>query len=135
MSFAEAEFSGKSRLGALLDHFSVIEDPRVAWRVAHPLPEVLLLVVFGTLAAWVHEVWPDRADLIAIDGAIPILLERLAHSNARPKPAQTAEPSCVAPPLPSYIQRRHPPPRPCPMGPPVPQMELVPDILFREQAA
>jgi predicted transposase YbfD/YdcC len=40
----------KSRLRALLDHFSTIEDPREAWRVAHPLPEVLLLVVCGTIA-------------------------------------------------------------------------------------
>jgi predicted transposase YbfD/YdcC len=40
----------KSRLRALLDHFSMIEDPREAWRVAHPLPEVLLLVVCGTIA-------------------------------------------------------------------------------------
>ncbi|MFU8779164.1 MAG: transposase family protein, partial [Roseovarius sp.] len=30
-------------------HFSVIEDPREPWRVAHPLPEVLLLVVCGTI--------------------------------------------------------------------------------------
>ena len=34
----------KSRVRALLDHFAVIEDPREPWRVAHPLPEVLLLV-------------------------------------------------------------------------------------------
>lgn len=40
----------KSRLRALLDHFSVVEDPREPWRVAHPLPEVLLLVVYGTIA-------------------------------------------------------------------------------------
>src|SRR5262245_1935452 len=110
----------KSRLRALLDHFSVIEDWRETWRVAHPLPEVLLLVVCGTIAdcddyegiadwgethlaflrrflpyhhgvpgvrwltmlmnridpalfsaaftAWVWESWPDRGDLIAIDG-------------------------------------------------------------------
>ncbi|ALK10427.1 ISAs1 family transposase [Blastochloris viridis] len=110
----------KSRLKVLLDHLSVIEDPREAWRVAHPLPEVLLLVVCGTLAdcddyegiaewgethlsflrrflpyhhgvpgarwltllmnridpdlfaaaftAWVRESWPDRPDLVAIDG-------------------------------------------------------------------
>jgi predicted transposase YbfD/YdcC len=110
----------KSRLRALLDHFAVIEDPREAWRVAHPLPEVLLLVVCGTIAdcddyegiaewgethlaflrrflpyhhgvpgarwltllmnridpglfsaaftAWVRETWPDRVDLVAIDG-------------------------------------------------------------------
>ena len=112
--------SDKSRLRALLDHFSVIEDWRETWRVAHPLPEVLLLVVCGTIAdcddyegiadwgethlaflrrflpyhhgvpgarwltmlmnridpalfsaaftAWVRESWPDRGDLIAIDG-------------------------------------------------------------------
>jgi predicted transposase YbfD/YdcC len=110
----------KSRLRALLDHFSIIEDPREPWRVAHPLPEVLLLVVCGTIAdcddyegiaewgkahlaflrrfmayhhgvpgarwltilmnridpglfssaftAWVRETWPDRLDLVAIDG-------------------------------------------------------------------
>jgi predicted transposase YbfD/YdcC len=110
----------KSRLRALLDHFSVIEDPREPWRVAHPLPEVLLVVVCGTIAdcddyegiaawgkahlaflrrflpyhhgipgarwltilmnridpalfsaaftAWVRETWPDRLDLVAIDG-------------------------------------------------------------------
>lgn len=110
----------KSRLRALLDHFSVIEDPREPWRVAHPLPEVLLLVVCGTISdcddyegiadwgeahldflrrflpyhhgvpgarwltilmnridpglfssaftAWVRETWPDRLDLVAIDG-------------------------------------------------------------------
>lgn len=110
----------KSRLRALLDHFSLIEDPREPWRVAHPLPEVLLLVVCGTICdcddyegisdwgeahldflrrflpyhhgvpgarwltilmnridpglfssaftAWVRETWPDRRDLVAIDG-------------------------------------------------------------------
>ena len=40
----------KSRLRALLDHFAVVDDPREPWRVAHPLPEVLLLVVCGTIA-------------------------------------------------------------------------------------
>ncbi len=34
----------------LLDHFSLMEDDRASWRVAHPLPEVLLLVVCGTIA-------------------------------------------------------------------------------------
>jgi predicted transposase YbfD/YdcC len=120
MSVVDAGFGEKSRLKALLEHFSVIEDPREPWRVAHPLPEVLLLVVCGTIAdcddydtiaawgeqrlaflrrflpyhhgvpgarwltllmnridpalfsacfmAWVREVWPDRPDLIAIDG-------------------------------------------------------------------
>jgi predicted transposase YbfD/YdcC len=113
-------FGEKSRLRALLEHFSVIDDPRDPWRVAHPLPEVLLLVVCGTIAdcddydhiaawgeahlpflremlpyhhgvpggrwltllmnridpglfsscftAWVRETWPDRPDVVAIDG-------------------------------------------------------------------
>jgi len=113
-------FGPKSRLGALLEHFSAIEDPREPWRVAHPLPEVLLLVVCATIAdnddyegiadwgeahlaflrrflpyhhgvpgarwltqlmnrinpqlfsaafmAWVRETWPERLDLVAIDG-------------------------------------------------------------------
>lgn len=111
----------KSRLRALLEHFAEIEDPRQqSWRVAYPLPEVLLLVVCGTIAdcddydgiaawgeahlsflrrflpyhhgvpgarwltllmnridpnlfsaaftAWVRQTWPDRLDLVAIDG-------------------------------------------------------------------
>ena len=120
MSLISSDFADKSRLRALLDHFAVIEDPRQLWRVAHPLSEVLLLVVCGTIAdcddyegiaewgeahlaflrrflpyhhgvpgtrwltilmnridprlfsdaftAWVRETWPDRPDLVAIDG-------------------------------------------------------------------
>ena len=40
----------KSRLGVLLDHFAIIEDPRDVRRIAHPLAEVLLLVVCATIA-------------------------------------------------------------------------------------
>lgn len=120
MTLTAPEFGEKSRLAALLDHFAAIEDPREPWRVAHPLPEVLLLVVCGTIAdcddydgiaawgeahlpflrrflpyyhgvpggrwltllmnridpglfsagftAWVRETWPERPDLVAIDG-------------------------------------------------------------------
>jgi predicted transposase YbfD/YdcC len=120
MTLAVLPSSDKPRLRALLDHFAVIEDPREPWRVAHPLPEVLLLVVCGTIAdcddyegiaewgeahltflrrflpyhhgvpgarwltilmnridpalfsaaftAWVRESWPERLDLVAIDG-------------------------------------------------------------------
>lgn len=120
MSSPSAFFGEKSRLRALLDHFSVIEDPREPWRVAHPLAEALLLVVCGAIAdcddydhiaawgeahlsflremlpyehgvpggrwltllmnridpglfsacftAWVRETWPDRPDIVAIDG-------------------------------------------------------------------
>lgn len=130
MSLAFADFEEKSRLRALLDHFSIIEDPREAWRVAHPLPEVLLLVVCGTIAdcddfdaialwgkthlpflrrylpyewgapcgrwlnllmnridpalfsaaftAWVRETWPDRPNLVAIDGKT----SRRSHDRA-----------------------------------------------------
>src|SRR4051812_6746032 len=49
MSVALLESLPKSRLKALLDQFGQIEDPREPWRVAHPLPEGLLLVVCGTI--------------------------------------------------------------------------------------
>ena len=50
MSLAFDVFSQPSRLRALLDHFSRIENPRDPRRVAHPLPEVLLPVVRDTMA-------------------------------------------------------------------------------------
>ena len=40
----------KSRLGVLLDHLAAIDDPRDVRRIAHPLAEVLLLVVCATMA-------------------------------------------------------------------------------------
>ena len=40
----------KSRLSALLEHFAAVEDPRDVRRILHPLPEILLLVVCGTIA-------------------------------------------------------------------------------------
>jgi predicted transposase YbfD/YdcC len=39
----------RPQLRLLLDHFAAIEDDRESWRVAHPLPEVLLLAVCGTI--------------------------------------------------------------------------------------
>src|SRR4051794_10646508 len=120
MSLSVLDSLPKSRLKALLDHFGRIDDPRQPSQVAHPLPEVLLLVVCGTICdcesyeliaewgkehlavlrqyqpyyhgvpggrwltilmnrinpalfqaaftAWVRETWPDRPDLVAIDG-------------------------------------------------------------------
>ncbi|HEY6254861.1 MAG TPA: ISAs1 family transposase, partial [Xanthobacteraceae bacterium] len=50
MSLIDLDFAEKPRLRALLDHFAIIEDTREPWRVAHPLTEVLLLVVCGTIA-------------------------------------------------------------------------------------
>jgi predicted transposase YbfD/YdcC len=35
---------------SLLDHFSGLKDPRQAWKVGYPLPEVLLVVLCGTIA-------------------------------------------------------------------------------------
>lgn len=35
---------------ALLDHFSALDDPRQAWKVTYPLPEILAVVLCGTLA-------------------------------------------------------------------------------------
>ncbi len=43
------DFADKPRLRLLLDHFGSLEDDREPWRVAHPLPEVLLLAVCGTI--------------------------------------------------------------------------------------
>jgi predicted transposase YbfD/YdcC len=51
-----------SRLAALLEHLGEIEDPREPWRVAHPLREVLFLVVCGTICDC------DDYDLIALWG-------------------------------------------------------------------
>jgi predicted transposase YbfD/YdcC len=35
---------------SLLDHFSALKDPREQWRVVYPLPEVVLLLLCGTLS-------------------------------------------------------------------------------------
>lgn len=59
MTIAALEGFEKPRLKALLDHFAAIEDPREPWRVAHPLSEVLFLVVCGTICDC------DDYDLIA----------------------------------------------------------------------
>ena len=120
MDLSLSELGEKSRLGALLEHLSIIEDPRQPHRVAHPLAELLLLTVCGTIAdcddyeaigawgaahlaflrrflpfyhgvptgrwltimmnrvnpalfsacftSWVRSCWPDRPELVAIDG-------------------------------------------------------------------
>jgi predicted transposase YbfD/YdcC len=50
MSPTPALLSDKSRLAVLLEHFATIEDPRDVRRISHPLAEILLLVVCGTIA-------------------------------------------------------------------------------------
>ena len=130
----EAGFGEKSRLKALLDHFSMIDDPRPSHKVAYPLSEVLLLAVCGTIADcdsyeaiglwgdghldflrrflpyhhgvptgrwltllmnridpalfsacftdWVRACWPDRPELVAIDGKT----SRRSHDRAAGAP-------------------------------------------------
>ena len=34
----------------LIDHFSMLADPRQAWKVVYPLPEIMLTVLAATLA-------------------------------------------------------------------------------------
>ena len=50
MSTLPDPISGKSRLAVLLEHLATIDDPRDVHRIAHPLAEILLLVVCGTIA-------------------------------------------------------------------------------------
>ena len=45
------DFGPKPRLRSLLDHFSTVDGPREAWRIAHPLPEVFLLIVCASIAS------------------------------------------------------------------------------------
>lgn len=37
-------------VASLLGHFSALDDPRQSWKVVYPLPEILLVVLCGTLA-------------------------------------------------------------------------------------
>ncbi len=50
MSLLQSQVAQKSRLGVFLEHFAVIDDPRDVRRIAHPLAEILLLVVCATMA-------------------------------------------------------------------------------------
>jgi len=131
MDLAAAVFREKSRLRSFLEHLGVVKDPRDVRRVAHPLREVLLLVVCATLAdcddydhmaewgenhlsflrdllpydfgvpsgrwltllmnrinpalfsgaftSWVRATWPDRPELVAIDGKT----SRRSHDRAQ----------------------------------------------------
>ena len=40
----------QAKLG-ILDHFSALADPRQAWKVLYPLPEILLLILSATIAS------------------------------------------------------------------------------------
>lgn len=53
---------------ALLDHFSALKDPRQAWKVIYPLPEILLTVLCATMAGAEDfadiERWAKRNELM-----------------------------------------------------------------------
>jgi predicted transposase YbfD/YdcC len=70
----------RPRLRRLLDHFADVADPREPWRVAHPLPEVLLLVVCGSIASC------DDFDDIAAWGQahLPFLRRFLPYEHGVP---------------------------------------------------
>lgn len=80
MNIIVQDVADKPRLKALLEHFSTIEDPREPWRVAHPLPEVLFLVVCGTICDC------DDYDSIADWGAahLDFLRRYLAYDHGVP---------------------------------------------------
>jgi predicted transposase YbfD/YdcC len=40
----------QAKLG-ILDHFSALQDPRQAWKVIYPLPEIMLLILAATMAS------------------------------------------------------------------------------------
>lgn len=75
-----SETSRKSRLAALLDHFAQVEDPRDVRRILHPLPEVLFLVVCGTIADC-----DDYEDIAAWGAAhLNFLREHLPYEHGVP---------------------------------------------------
>lgn len=80
MTFSTDAVPPKSRLKALLEHFSRIDDPRQQWKVRHPLPEVLLLVVCGTICDC------DDYEGIAAWGKahLPFLREHLPYEHGVP---------------------------------------------------
>jgi predicted transposase YbfD/YdcC len=80
MTLPTETLSRKSRLGALLDHFSRVEDPRDVRRILHPLPEILLLVVCGSIADC-----DDYEDIAAWGAAhLDFLRRHLPYENGVP---------------------------------------------------
>jgi predicted transposase YbfD/YdcC len=81
VSVVDGEVWGSgSRLRVLLEHFGRIEDPRDVRRILHPLPEILLLVVCGTMADC------DDYDAIAVWGEahLPFLRRFLPYAHGIP---------------------------------------------------
>ena len=63
MSTIDDLLPGKSRLAVLRDHFALFPDSRNARRLP-PLPAKILLLAWGTMAAWgtAHPVRQAKAD-------------------------------------------------------------------------
>ncbi|MBO0906055.1 transposase family protein, partial [Jiella sonneratiae] len=80
MSACADDWGPKSRLRVLLEQFAEIDDPRDVRRLYHPLPEVLLLVVCGTMADC------DAYETIAAWGAahLPFLRRFLPYEHGVP---------------------------------------------------
>ena len=64
---------------SLLEHFAALEDPRQTAKVLYPLPEILLLLLAGTLAGaddfsemelWGN--WPSCADSCPTSTGSPV---------------------------------------------------------------
>ena len=65
---------------SLIDYFSALDDPRQAWKVEYPLPEIMLVVLCGTLAGaesfveiarWGRMKLPFLRQLLAFKRGIP----------------------------------------------------------------
>ena len=69
-----------AQTGSLLDHFSVLRDPRQGGKVLYPLPEILLLVLCATLACAndfvATRLWGERA--------LPFLRRFLPYDDGLP---------------------------------------------------
>ena len=80
MLSSQSQALEKSRLGVLLGHFAAIDDPRDIRRTAHPLAEILLLVVCGSMADC------DDYDHIAAWGEadLDFLRRHLAYTHGVP---------------------------------------------------
>jgi len=80
MTLSAETLPRRSRLAALRDHFAVVEDPRDERRILHPLPEILLLAVCGTIADC-----DDYADIAAWGAAhIGFLRRHLPYAPGGP---------------------------------------------------
>lgn len=85
MSLAFAVFRETSRLKSLLEPFSIIDDPREAGRMVHPLGEALFLAVCGSMAGCDHDeavaTWGE-ANLGSLRRCLPLRARRTQRTPA-----------------------------------------------------